>query len=158
MPLWVPWPLLHGWVVGAVLSAGDDASGVQATGVAISGPNPLGGAADLVVVAEEQGVGLGAGLAGMKNTDPGDAVQQPPHARVEVDDRLVPLWCVDGHSDRAVYVGQSGGHWLWLVLHPATAGALVLEDLTLRDLRDLGREADVLPYGAPPPWLSTRAP
>lgn len=153
VPLWLPWPLMRGWVVGAVLHAGDEAIGVQATAVAVSGPNPFGGAADLVLVAEEQGVGLGAGLAGVDATDPGDAVQTQPHAHVEVDGRLAPLWCVAGHPERAVYVGQSGGRWLWMILYPATAGALLLEDLFLADLRDLGRETDLLPYGTPPPWL-----
>ena len=42
VPLWIPWPLPRGWVVGAVIHAGDDASGVGATGVVVSGPNPLG--------------------------------------------------------------------------------------------------------------------
>jgi hypothetical protein len=30
---------------------------------------------------------------------------------------------------------------------------LLLEDLQLSDLRSLGHEADLLPYGTPPPWL-----
>nr|WP_222851232.1 DUF6758 family protein [Phytoactinopolyspora mesophila] len=144
---------MQGWVVGAVAHAGDDASGVRGTAVALSGPNPFGGAADLVLVAEEQGVGLGAGYAGVKSVDPGEAVQAEPHARVDVNGRHAPLWCVDGHPDRAVYAGQSAGHWLWMILYPQTAGALLLEDLVLEDLRDLGHEADLLPYGTPPPWL-----
>jgi hypothetical protein len=31
---------------------------------------------------------------------------------------------------------------------------MLLEDLAVADLRDLGREADLLPYGALPPWLA----
>nr|WP_207782164.1 DUF6758 family protein [Phytoactinopolyspora limicola] len=153
VPLWLPWPLMHGWVVGALAHAGDDVSGVRATAVAISGPNPFGGAADLVVVAEEQGVGLGAGFAGLDAVDPGEVVRSEPHARVELNGRRVPLWCVDGDPKHAVYAGQSGGHWLWMILYPQTAGALLLEDLGLEDLRDLGREVEMLPYGTPPPWL-----
>lgn len=153
LPLWLMWPLMRGWVIGAVLHAGDDASGVRATAVAISGPNPFGGAADLVLVAEEQGVGLGTGLAGVPGVDPGDAVKTQPHARVQVEGHLVPLWCVPGYPDRAVYAGQWGGRWLWMLLCPQTAGALLLEDLVLADMRTLGSETDVLPYGTPPPWL-----
>lgn len=154
VPMWLPWPLPHGWVVSAVIFAGDDASGVHATGVAISGPNPLGGAGDLLLVAEEQGVGLGAGLAGIEGADPGKAVEGEPHARIQVSGRAVPLWFVDGAADRAVYVGQWGGTWLWTILHPQTAGAMLLEDIDVVDLRELGHEAELLPYAIPPEWLS----
>ncbi|NED97180.1 hypothetical protein G1H11_17920 [Phytoactinopolyspora alkaliphila] len=157
VPLWLPWPLLHGWVIGAVLHAGDDVSGVQATAVAISGPNPLGGPADLVLVAEEQGVGLGSGIAGVRGTDPGDVVKSEPHARVHAEGRPVPLWCVSGKPEHAVYVGQWDSRWLWMIWNPHTAAALLLEDLVLADLRSLGREADLLPYGTPPPWLMRRS-
>lgn len=154
VPLWLPWPLLRGWVIGAVLHAGDDASGVQATAMVISGPNPLGGPGDLMLVAEETGVGLGARFAGVDGPDPGDVVTTVPHAKIEVDGRPVPLWCLDSPRDRAAYVGQWGGQWLWAILWPQTAGALLLEDVSLSDLRSLGHEADVLPYGTPPPWLT----
>lgn len=154
VPLWIPWPLPRGWVVGAVIHAGDDASGVCATGVVVSGPNPLGGPADLLLVAEEPGVGLGARYAGLPGPDPGNAVEQDPHARLEFESRPVPLWWVDSPADRAVYVGQWGGRWLWAVLRPQSAGILLLEDLPVTDLRSLGHEADLLPYGTPPPWLT----
>lgn len=154
VPLWLPWPLPRGWVLSAALNAGDDASGVRATGVVVSGPNPLGGPADLLLVAEEQGVGLGAGFAGTPGTDPGGVVEGEPHARVEVAGRLVPMWCVHGAAERAVYVGQWAGHWLWAVLHPASAGAMMLEEIVLADVRDLGREVDLMPFGTPPRWLS----
>lgn len=47
-------------------SAGDERTGARATAVALAGPSPLGGPADLVLVAEEPGVGLGARLAGSR--------------------------------------------------------------------------------------------
>lgn len=153
VPLWMPWPLPRGWVLGAVLHAGDEAAGVQATGVVVSGPNPLGGPGDLLLVAEEQGVGLGAGFAGTEGPDPGSAVEGEPHASLAVQGRTVPLWWMPGGPDRAVYVGQWGGRWLWAVMYPASAGAMLLDDVELVDLRDLGREVDVLPFGTPPPWL-----
>ncbi|TDE08770.1 DUF6758 family protein [Jiangella asiatica] len=154
VPLWLPWPLPRGWVVGAVIHAGDDASGVRAVGVGISGPNPMGGPGDFLLVAEEPGVGLGAGLAGLEGADPGKAVEGEPHARMHVHGRAVPLWFVEGPADRAVYVGHWSGSWLWVILYPQSAGVLLLEDLAVVDLRDLGHEADLLPYGTPPPWLS----
>lgn len=153
VPLWLPWPLPRSWVVAAVIHAGDDVTGVRAAGVALSGPNPLGGPGDLLLIAEEQGVGLGAALAGLPGDDPGKAVEGQPRARIEVRGRPVPLWFVEGAPDRAVYVGQWGGVWLWAILYPQTAGVLLLEDVTVADLRDLGHEADLLPYGTPPPWL-----
>jgi hypothetical protein len=155
VPLWLPWPLLLGWVIGAIRHAGDDASGVQATSVVLSGPNPLGGPGDLMLVAEEMGVGLGARYAGVPGPDPGEAVTGQPHAKVEVNGRPVPLWCMESPDDRAAYVGQWRGQWLWAILWPQSAGALLLEDLQLADLRSLGHEADMLPYGTPPPWLAS---
>lgn len=154
VPLWLPWPLTRGWVIGAIMNAADDMSGVHATAVVISGPNPLGGPGDMMLVAEEMGVGLGARYAGVDGPDPGRAVETEPHARVEVESRPVPLWCLDSPRDRAAYVGQWAGQWLWIILWPQTAGAMLLEDLPLSDLRSLGHEADLLPYGAPPPWLT----
>jgi hypothetical protein len=154
LPLWLPWPLPRGWVVSAVSHAGDDAAGVQATAMLVSGPNPMGGPGDLLLVAEEPGVGLGARFAGVDGADPGPAVTGEPHARFDVGGRPVPMWWVDGAPDRAVYVGQWDSRWLWAILIPETAGVLLLEDLSLVDARDLGHEVDVLPYGAPPPWLT----
>src|SRR5690606_26097935 len=61
LPMWLPWPLPHGWVVTGVGYAGDDVGGIRGTVVACSGPNPLGGGGDLLIVTEELGVGLGAG-------------------------------------------------------------------------------------------------
>jgi hypothetical protein len=158
VPLWLSWPMPRGWVVGAILHAGDEVSGVRATGVVTSGPNPMGGPADLMLVAEEPGVGLGARFAGVEGADPGAAVQQEPHAKLEVESRSVPLWWVDCPGDRAVYVGQWRGRWLWAVLRPQSAGVMLVEDLPIADLRDLGHEADLLPYGTPPPWLTREAP
>ncbi len=160
VPLWVAWPLPTAWLVTGVQVAGDDHSGWLATAVALSGPNPLFTpdrpgplAADLVVVAEQPGIGLGARLAGIADVDPGPALEHAmsgssAHAGVDAAGHAVPLWCVPGRSDRAVYVGEAASVWLWLVALPAEAGAMVLEDLRLVDLRDPGHALD-LPTGAP---------
>ncbi len=157
LPMWLPWPLPRGWVVTALFSAGDAVAGVKATATALSGPNPLGGPGELLLIAEESQVGLGARYAGLDEVDPGGAVDRPPIAKLPVQGRPVPLWCIDAADDKAVYVGETYGLWLWLVFSPESAGSLLLEDLRLADLRDLGAGVDMLPYGAVPPWLRTSA-
>ena len=78
-PVWLPWPLPPGWLVSGFTGAGDERTGARASAVALSGPNPLGGPADLLIIAEEPGVGLGAGLAGLPAPIP--ATGSPPASR-----------------------------------------------------------------------------
>ncbi|MCD0448057.1 hypothetical protein LO762_02425 [Actinocorallia sp. API 0066] len=154
VPFWLPWPLPSGWLVTGFLRAGDERSGVRGSGVAVSGPGLAAGPADMLLVAEEVGVGLGAHYAGLPGLDPGPAADDgPPHAKVTADGRPVPLWAVPGPSDRAVYAGEAMGRWLWAVLWPADAGVMLLDHLQLIDLRAPGMDLD-LPYGAPCPWLA----
>ncbi len=54
---------------------------------------------------------------------------------------------------KAVFVGEVAASWVWLVLWPDTAGALLVEPMPLRDLRDRQQDLD-LPFGA----LCTRLP
>lgn len=155
VPLWTPWPLPRGFVVTGMAHAGDDHSGTRATALALSGPDPLGGGmGEIVLVAEEPGIGLGASFAGMPGPDPGEAVDGPPHATVQADSRECPLWCVTGGADRAVYVGEAFACWLWLVFWPSSSAALLLEDLHLEDLRALQGEVAMLPFGALTPRLA----
>lgn len=154
MPMWAPWPLPAGWLVTGHGHVGS-VRGSPGTVFVCSGPNPLGGSADLMVVAEEPGTGLGSRLAGLASSDPGpDFGHGAPHAKATVGGRPTSLWCVHtAASDRAVYAGEAAGRWLWLVLHPVTAGALLMETLVLADVRDLGREVELLAYGGRSPWL-----
>ena len=149
VPAWLPWPLPHGWVVSGLAHAGDDRTGSRATAVACTGPAPLGGPGDLVIIAEEPGVGLGARYAGLPGPDPGAAPDRtPPHARVRVSGHDMPLWLVpDVPDDRCAYVGEALGNWLWMVLWPATAGVLLMEHIALVDLGDPGHLLD-FPVGA----------
>jgi hypothetical protein len=152
VPVWVPWPLPPGWLVSGFTGAGDERTGTRASAVSLSGPNPLGGPADMVIIAEEPGIGLGAGLAGLPGPDPGDGfASRQPNATVEVDNHDAPLWLVESDG-KAVFVGELGANWVWLVLWPDTAGTLLLEPLPLRDLRDPTQELDV-PLGALSPRL-----
>jgi hypothetical protein len=152
VPVWLPWPLPAGWLVSGFTGAGDERSGTRATALALSGPNPLGGLAEMLIVAEEPGVGLGAGLAGLRGPDPGDGfAARQPNAVVEVAHHDAPLWLVESDG-KAVFAGEVAGRWLWLVLWPDTAGTLLVEPLPLRDLRDRAQDIDI-PFGALSPRL-----
>ncbi|HEY1820482.1 MAG TPA: DUF6758 family protein [Trebonia sp.] len=152
VPVWLPWPLPTGWLVSGFTSAGDERTGGRGTALALTGPNPLGGLAEMLIIAEEPGVGLGAGLAGLPGPDPGDGfAATQPHACVRVANHEAPLWLVESDG-KAVFVGEVAGHWVWLVLWPDTAGTLLFEPLPLRDLRDPEQDLDV-PFGALSPHL-----
>lgn len=157
VPLWLPWPLPRGWLVTGVAMAGDDRAGARATALACSGPAPLGGVAELVWVSEEMGVGLGTRLAGLDGPDAGVVPDRAPDAKIHASGIPTPLWSLAagrGAEDRAVYVGEALGCWIWAVLWPATAGFLLIDDFSLVDLRDAGHELDV-PFGALSPRLSS---
>ncbi|GAA1800419.1 hypothetical protein GCM10009682_22540 [Luedemannella flava] len=161
LPIWCPWPLLPGWTVSGVGWVGDDRSPPQGTVVACSGPAPLGnGPADLVLVAERPGTGLGACLAGLPGPDPGDCLKAAvggavAHAKVRAAGHPTPLWSVTAGDGRCAYVGEARGLWLYVIAWPAAAGYLLAEQVFLQDL------ADCLPselvYGAPSPQLRPSA-
>ncbi|GGS65148.1 hypothetical protein GCM10010156_25100 [Planobispora rosea] len=154
VPVWLPWPLPTGWLVTGFAEVGDERSGGRATVVALSGPSVTHGPADLLIIAEEPGIGLGAAFAGLEGPDPGDGFGDgPPHAKIDVKGHPAALWCVDSGSDRAAYAGEALGDWLWTIAWPAEAGCLIaLAELSLRDLRDDG-QAYELPFGAFSPRL-----
>jgi hypothetical protein len=157
MPLWCPWPLLTGWTVTGVAWAGDDRVGVRATAMALSGPAPLSdGPADLVLVAEQMGVGLGTRFAGISGTDPGPALQEAVEstnasAKVKVAGHPTPLWAVASPEDRSAYVGEARAMWLYAIMWPASAAYVLAEQISVHDL------VEALPseliYGAPSPRL-----
>jgi hypothetical protein len=157
VPLWLPWPLPRGWLVTGVQWAGDERSGPVATVLACSGPNPLPAmpderSADLLLVAEQPAVGLGARLAGLNDVDPGErAGQGPPSVRLNVASHDTPLWDVRV-DDVTAYVGEAAGVWLWFIAWPVPAAAVLLERFELRDLRDPGHVLD-LRFGALSPRI-----
>ncbi|MBA0051437.1 hypothetical protein E0L36_11200 [Streptomyces sp. AJS327] len=156
VPVWMLWPLPVGWLFTGVASAGDDRSGGRATAVACSGPSPLGGTGELLLVAEELGVGLGARYAGIPGPDPGPQIcgGRPPNVKVLAAGRPTPLWHVAGSpDDRAVFAGEACGLWLWAIVWPEMSGLLLYDELVLTDLRDAGAEVDLLPCGALSPRL-----
>lgn len=149
VPLWCPVPLLPGWSVTGLALAGDDRSGARATALALSGPCPVGGPADMVLVAEEPGTGLGGRLAGSDALDPGSVAQGTPDAKVEAAGHPTALWRCDSAEDRVAFAGEAGGVWLWAVLWPPAAELVLIEDVHLHDLRAEQHAGLVLPFGAP---------
>jgi len=153
VPVWSPWPLPKGWLVTGLASAGDERTGARATAVACTGPAPLGGVGELILVAEEPGIGLGAHFAGIEGPDPGAVPDtQAPHAKIHAAGHPTAMWAMPDVEDRAVYVGEALGCWLWAVLWPESAGFLLIDEFVLTDLRDAGHELD-MPFGALSPRL-----
>ncbi|WP_322759636.1 DUF6758 family protein [Frankia sp. Cr2] len=146
-PVWVPWPMPVHWFASGVSWAGDDRTGPQATAFAAGGPSPLGGPAELVIVAEAPGIGLGARLAGLSGTDP-ERIGGRPEEKIEAAGHPTALWPVVCPPDRAAFVGEACGVWLWVVLWPADAATLLLEHLVVRDLRNAQMIASCLLFGA----------
>lgn len=149
VPLWCPLPLLPGWTLAGAALAGDERTGGAAAVVALTGPSPLGGPADLVLVAEEPGVGLGGRLAGIARLDPGAVPDGAPDAKVEAAGHDTPLWRSDSADDRFALVGEAAGVWLWAVLWPPAAELLLIEHVELHDLRSEAHRGLDLPLGAP---------
>lgn len=154
VPVWAPTPMPVHWYVGGVGWAGDDRTGARATALATAGPSPVGGPADMVLVAESPGTGLGARLAGIDGTDP-HQLDALPEAKVEAAGHPTALWPVRSPPDRAAFVGEAGGVWLWILLWPADAALLLLEHLVLADLCDEPALTDRLLFGAPTDRLGT---
>jgi hypothetical protein len=152
LPVWVPRPLPQGWTVAGVGRAGDERSGVRASVVALAGPAPRGGPCDIVLVAEQPGVGLGAHFAGIAGPDPGAPPASAAELKVECAGHPTALWRVSGADDRCALVGEAKGVWLWCVVWPGDV-ASVLDGFVLHDLHDGGHpELDLL-FGAQSPRL-----
>jgi len=152
VPVWMPDPMPVNWYPSGIAWAGDERTGARAVALAATGPSPVGGPGDLVLVADEPGVGLGASLAGLRG--PGaDGVASRPEAKVEAAGHQTPLWPVASPPDRAGFVGEALGVWLWVILWPADAALLLLEDLVILDLRDAPEGADPPMFGAASPYL-----
>ncbi len=151
LPTYLPWPLRPGW---SVVDFGVASSGIGpgATLSVVSGPSEIDGPVDLLLVAEEAGVGLGARFAGTPGADPGPGLGDgPPATRIRIGSQLVSLWPVSIHAavgewDRSVLAGEAGGRWLWLVVRPAAALLLFQDGWELRDVSGLGPSLVELPF------------
>ena len=152
VPVWLPAPLLPGWTATGLASAGDERTGATAVVVALAGPSPLGGPADLLLVAEEPGTGLGARIAGLPGVDPGSP-DGAPDAKILVAGHPTALWLCGSAPDRAAFVGEASGVWLWAVLWPPPAELILLDHVELHDLRHEAHAGHDLPRGAASPRL-----
>jgi hypothetical protein len=169
LPTYLPWPLRPGWSV-VDFGVASNGRGPGATLTAVSGPSEVDGPVDLLVIAEEAGVGLGAQFAGTPGPDPGigDRLHEiAPAARIRIGSQPVPLWPVSlgavpaeldggagqeaGEWDRSVVAGEAGGRWLWVLIRPAAAVLLLQESWELRDVSGLGMALVELPFGGSHP-------
>jgi hypothetical protein len=103
----------------------------------------------MLLVAEEPGVGLGARYAGVEGIDPGAVLQRPPTPRSRRPATRPRCGAPDSAPDRAAFVGEALGVWLYAVLWPPSSELLLIEDLELHDLRDARHAGEILPLGAP---------
>ncbi|MEO6713589.1 MAG: DUF6758 family protein [Mycobacteriales bacterium] len=154
VPVWVPRPLPSGWTVTGVGWAGDTRSRGRASLIALSGPAPSHGAADLLLIAEEPGIGLGARFAGLAGPDPGAEPDRAPDMKIEAAGHPTPLWRTAQAEGRCTLVGEGKAQWLWAILWPEPAWR-VLDKVELHDMRDGGHPELELVYGAPTPRLQT---
>jgi len=158
-PTYLPWPMAPGWAVsdfGVVTQP----SGVPVASLtSVSGTSELDGPVDVLLVAEEPGVGLGARCAGLPGRDPGHEVgDQQPVVRVRIGSLTSSLWTVStsgvpgpAELDRSVLAGEAAGRWLWVVLRPASAVLLMRDDWILRDVSGGGPLMVEMPFVGPGP-------
>jgi len=142
VPLWLPWRLPHRWKFSGVAYAGDHHTGARATVMAAqAGTSPFGGEGDMLLIAEEMWDRARRPVRRLAAPTPGRIFEDTAaHAKVYASGRPTPMWSVPDTGDRAVFVGEARGMWLWVVVWPALAGTLLYEDLVLTDLRDAGSE------------------
>ena len=155
VPLWLPWPMPAGWSVSGVRRTGGTGP-ARGVALALLGPGIAARQVELVVVAEEPGVGLGASFAGISAPDPGpDVARLPSDTKIVAGGHPTALWSLPV-DDREVYVGEAGGRWLWLVAWPIGEWMVLHDDLHLVDARDPANRPflDDLPTGALSPRLA----
>ena len=95
----------------------------------------------------QAGTGVGCGYAGLPGLDPGEVITGQNSVDVKAAGQRAPLWAVPTTDDRAAFVGEAYGVWLWLVMWPMNAAWLLAEQLELLDLRE--RVYPDLPLGPP---------
>jgi hypothetical protein len=155
VPVWLPWPMPLGWSVSGVRRAGGTGPS-RGVAVAVTGPGIASRLAELVLVAEEPGVGLGASYAGLRATDPGpELADLPRDTRLVAGGNATALWSLPV-IDRGVYVGEAEGLWLWAIVWPVSEWMVVHDDLHLVDVRAPEHRALLaeLPTGALSPRLA----
>lgn len=153
VPAWIPWPLPANWVFTGLRMVGGGPAPISAVAVALTGAALTAGPADLVIISEQPGTGLGARFAGIDSQDPdSNMLANPPATNIHAASWPTPLWSLPSSDDRAIYVGEAAGVWLWLIAWPELAWSVMHDDMRLIDIRTADRLAD-LPVGAAMPRL-----
>ena len=156
-PTFLPWPMGSGWRVSDFGVVAGTPGRAVATVTCCTGTTGPDGRVDVLVVAEEVGVGLGGRCAGIDRSDPGDDFGQgQPFVRIKIGSQGVPLWPVStstaaGDLDRSVLAGEAQGRWLWIVLMPASAMLLMKDEWILRDVSSDGPHLVAMPIEGPGP-------
>ena len=134
VPVWLPLPPPSGWSLSGVRRTGGTGP-ARAVALSFTGPGVTSRVAELVVVAEEPGVGLGAAYAGLRTADPGPEITGLRRDTViHAGGHPTSLWSLPVEG-RSAYVGEAFGCWLWLISWPVTEWMVVHDDLHLHDLR-----------------------
>lgn len=155
-PTYLPWPMGSGWRVSDFGVVAAPSGRPVATVTCCTGSTVPDGRVDIMVVAEEVGVGLGSRCAGLGRGDPGVGFDRGQPFLVRIGSQGVPLWPVstsgaDGELDRSVLAGEAEGRWLWMVLLPASAMLLLKDEWILRDVSDHGPSLVAMPFEGPGP-------
>ncbi len=157
VPAWLPWPMPATWVFTGLRLVGGGPQPVSAVAVALTGASLTSGPADLIIVSEQPGTGLGPRIAGLSGAQSVSAMlQRPADAMVDTGGWANPVWSLPAVDDRAVYVGEAAGEWLWLIAWPEIAWSVIHDGLRLVDLRGTQPLGD-LPIGALMPRLAELA-
>ena len=160
-PTYLPWPMAPGWAVSDFAVVTEPSGAPVATLTGVTGTSELDGPVDVLLVAEEAGIGLGARCAGVRGSALGHELgEQQPVVRVRIGSLTTSLWSVStsdavdtGELDRTVLAGEAAGRWLWVVLRPASAVLLMRDDWILREVSGGGPLLVEMPFAGPgPAW------
>ena len=157
VPVWLAWPLPPDWTLTGVRRTGGTGPG-HAVAMSYTGPGMTARLAELIVVAEEPGRGLGAAYAGLPDPDPGPEITHAPYdTRIIASGQRTPLWSVPA-PDCAAYVGEAAGRWIWALVWPMDEFMVLHDDLHLVDARRPEHQLRLegLPTGALSPRLAQR--
>ena len=129
----VPWPLPKGWLVTGLAHAGDERTGARATRGRLLGPGAPGRGRR--ARPGRRGARHRSGRALRRARGPGPRRRARHPAAAREDPRRRPpdrdVGARRSADDRAVYVGEALGCWLWAVLWPESAGFLLIDDFVL---------------------------
>ena len=137
VPVWLPWPPPRDWVVAGVRrTAGTGmARGVV---VALSGPGrrPRARPSSWSSPRSRAWASVRRTPASTRPTPAPSSPRCRADTKVTADGHSIPLWSLPVLTgDRAVYVGEAAGCWLWAIVWPVTEWMVVHDDLRLVDLR-----------------------